>query len=335
MILVTGGTGLLGSHLIYRLVSEGKKVRATHRKGSDLGLLLKVFEYYSDKPNELSALVEWVEADLEDVTAVQEAMQGVKQVYHCAAIVSFEAKKAQLMLEKNPLTTANVVNAALVLGVEKLVYSSSVAALGRKSESEHIDEETQWDANGQNSNYAISKHKAELEVWRGIEEGVDAVIVNPTIILGPGNWEQGSSALFHTIAKGFKYYTQGANGFVDVRDVAEIMVRLMGSSISAERYVTVSESLDYKTVFSWIAEGLGIKPPQKEVKLWMSAIAWRLEKLRTSLFGGTPVLTKETAATSQRKYYYDNAKIRRELGFEFTSVKQTTEDFAKLYLKDH
>ncbi len=334
MIVVTGGTGLLGSHLIYQLVCSGSKVRVIHRKSSDLNLLEKVFGYYSQNTVTLLQNVEWFEADLMDITAVTDALNGARQVYHCAAIVSFEGKKAGPMLHFNPETTANVVNAALANNVEKLVYASSVAALGRKESSEYIDEQTEWVESKHNSAYAKSKYLAELEVWRGFEEGLKAAIVNPSIILGPGNWKQGSSAIFDRIARGFKYYTLGTNGFVDVRDVVQSMILLMNSNISGERFVVVSENLSYKLVFSWIAEEMGLKKPSVEVQPWMSALLWRLEKLRTTIFGGKPFLTRETARTAQNAYFYDNGKIRNELDLEFRLISESVKDFSRLYQKD-
>ncbi len=339
MIVVTGGTGLLGSHLIYQLTRSRLMVRVLHRKSSDLGRLKRVFEYYSSDAQALMEKVEWVEVDLLDIAAITETLRGARQVYHCAAIVSFQGKDATSMLHFNPESTANIVNAALENKVEKLVYSSSVAAIRQKENKEyieeHINEETEWVSSKYNSRYAKSKYMAELEIWRGIEEGLKAAIINPTIILGPGNWKQGSSAIFHEISKGFKYYTLGVNGFVDVRDVAKLMIQLMNTDIMGERFVAVSENLSYKLVFGWIAEAMGVKTPFKEIKPWMSNLLWRIERLRTTLFGGKPFITKETAQTAQQAYYYDNSKIKNRLHFEFKPVAESVKDFSRMYLQDH
>ncbi|HAD98430.1 MAG TPA: hypothetical protein DCG19_13550 [Cryomorphaceae bacterium] len=332
MILVTGGTGLLGSHLIFELLKQGKRVRATHRPGSDTSSVENTIRYYRS-PGELIQNLEWVEADLLDITCYYTIMEGVTELYHCAALVSFDSSDSADLLEKNPAMTANVVNAALEMNVRKMVYVSSVAALGRKADAEYINEDSEWVPGQHNSVYARSKYRAELEVWRGIQEGLNAVIVNPSIILGPGNWQQGSPALFHTIAKGFKYYTLGTNAYVDVRDVAEVMIRLMESEVSGQRFVVAAENLSYKKFFEYVAESLEVKAPNTEVLPRMSAIIWRMEKLRSFITGKKPVVTRETAHTAQHTYYYDSNKIKKTLGFEFRPVRETVEDMARHYRK--
>ncbi len=333
MILVTGGTGLLGSHLIRQLLREGKKVRATFRKGSDRSVLEKALEYYKPDPPEILENLEWQEADLLDVTVFEKLLEGVTQVYHCAALVSFDSSDQDKLMEVNPTITANLVNATLDFPIEKLVHVSSVAALGRKSQSGHIDEKSSWVDGKQNSVYAKSKYLSELEVWRGIQEGLNAVIVNPSIILGAGHWTQGSSALFHTIAGGFKYYTLGANAYVDVRDVVSIMIRLMESDIKGERFVVAAENISYKKFFEYVAHSLGVKTPHKEVQPWLSGIIWRIEKLRSFFTGKKPVVTRETARTAQSTYYYENDKVKKQLQFEFRPVKETVRDITHEYRK--
>jgi nucleoside-diphosphate-sugar epimerase len=335
MVLVTGGTGLLGSHLILQLLKNKEKVRAIHRKGSDLSLLETVASYYQIDFKNLQHLLEWVEADILDPIALDEAFKGVDYVYHCAAIVSFDPRDADKMLSENPRGTTHVVNTALEHKVKKLVYASSVAALGRKSENEYIHEECDWIESKHNSNYAKSKYRAELEVWRATQEGLKAAIVNPSIILGPGNWKKGSSALFRTIANGFKYHTLGTNAFVDVRDVVDIMVRLMQSDINEERFIVAGENLSYKKFFAFIAKGFGIRPPSKQVSPLLSAITWRLERVRTFLFGTKPLITRETAHTSQRTYYYDNSKVRERLNFTFRTIEDSTKEICGYYESDH
>lgn len=334
MILVTGATGLLGSHLVYRLLKQNEKVRATYRHNSDRESVRRTIEYYENDTEPLLEHLEWIEADLTDVVALGEAFKGIKKVYHCAAIVSFDPKDARKLLHLNPLITGNVVNAALEEGVDKMVHVSSVAALGRKVEGEYIDESAEWISAKNNSVYALSKYRAELEIWRGIQEGLNAVIVNPCIILGPGRWEEGSSAIFGKIAKGFRFYTEGVNAYVDVRDVAEIMVKLMESPVSGERFVVAAENISYKDIFEKMAASLGVKAPSVKVSPFLAGIVWRLEKLRTSLTGSKPVITKETARTAQKIYYYDNSRIRKKLSFEFRPIDETIGDMASFYWRD-
>ncbi len=343
-ILVTGGTGLVGAHLLFSLVKKGEKPIAVHRQNSDLNFIKKVFSFYDENADALFDKIMFKEADLLDVVSLGEAMQGVSQVYHCAAIVSFAPQEADKMMEENPLMTENVVNAALANGVEKLVHCSSVAALGRanpilkgaekKASPKIITEKTEWKEGEENSAYAKSKYLAELQVWRGIEEGLNAAIVNPSIILGAGNWDSGSSALFKKIANGFKFYTDGINGYVDVRDVAKAMILLMESDVSGERFILNAANKSYREIFTEIAKNLNAKPPQTEAKKWMSEIIWRLEAARTFVFGGNPLVTKSTARTAFQTNIYANEKIRKMLGFEFRDIQKSIAEISRFYQED-
>ena len=334
-ILVTGATGLLGSHVLYQLLQSGNKVRATYRSEGKRKKVSHIFSYYTDKPEELLQGVSWIKADLVDVSEVEDVMEGVSQVYHCAALVSFDDRDDKALMETNPKVTANIVNTALDFKVGKLVYVSSVAALGRATQGKPIDEKAQWVESANNSVYAKSKYLAELEVWRGVEEGLDAVIVNPSIILGPGEWESGSAAVFHTIGKGFKFYTKGVNAYVDARDVAEVMLKLMKSDISSERFVIVGENVSYKDLFKAIADEMGVPAPNIYAKPWMGNIVWRLEKVKSIIFGGKPVITKATARTAHQHNYYDNQKVRKALDFEFRPLDTTIREFCRFYKSDH
>ena len=325
---------MLGAHLLFELTSKGHRVTALYREDSDLDQVKKIFSYYTDDVESNFALINWVEADLMDVFRLAEAMEGMEQVYHCAALVSFDPKDADQLVQVNPQITSNVVNVSLEKGIKKLVHVSSVAALGRQKQGEPINEKTEWVESKHNSAYAKSKYLSELEVWRGAEEGLNAVIVNPSIILGPGKWDEGSAALFGRVAKGFKYYTNGVNAYVDTRDVAKAMCILMDSDISAKRFVLVSENKTYRSIFELIAKNLGVKPPGIHAKPWMGEIVWRLEVFRSRIFGGRPMVTKETAHTAHQMNYYDNGKVREKLGFEFRPVKETIADFAAFYKRD-
>lgn len=334
-ILVTGATGMLGAHLLYKLVQQGYAVRATFRDEQKQELTNRIFGYYADDAEELMTRVGWVKADLMNVTDVERAMAGIEKVYHCAALVSFDDRDSEALIRTNPSITANVVNVALDFEVNKLVYASSVAALGRTVQGKLINEKAQWIDSKQNSVYAKSKYLAELEVWRGSEEGLNVAIVNPTIILGPGNWSEGSAAVFNTIAKGFKFYTEGVNGYVDARDVAEVMCKLMESDISKERFVLVGENLSYREVFSKIALALDAPRPHIHARPWMGNLVWRLAKLKSWLFGGKPMVTKETAHTAHQLNLYDSSKISETLNFSFRPIEKSILDFARFYRKDH
>ncbi|QJB41008.1 NAD-dependent epimerase/dehydratase family protein [Chitinophaga oryzae] len=321
MILVTGGTGFLGSYLIRSLVAAGKPVRALYRKAP------------SPRLQDLSGKIEWVQGDILDVCALEDAMQGVTQVYHCAAVVSFQPGHAAGLMKINVEGTANVVNLALDAGVKKLVYVSSVAAIGRAKEQAAIDEDCEWEDSPNNSRYSISKYQGEMEVWRGIAEGLDAVIVNPSIILGAGFWDEGSGTLLKNAWKEFPYYTEGVNGFVDVLDVVKAMVLLMDSPVSGERFILSAGNWGYRQLFTSMAHALGKKPPHIAAKPWMAELVWRLEKVKGLLTGKQPVITKETARTAQLKVYYDNQKILKALPeFTFRPLEETIREISAAFL---
>jgi len=316
MILVTGGTGMLGAHLIELLHAKGRQVRAIYR---------------SAIPAQWAHAAEWVQADILDVVALEEAMQGVTEVYHCAGYVSFNAKHKEELHKINIEGTTNVVNACLDEGVRKLVHVSSVAALGRIRPDQLIDETMEWTEETSNSEYGKTKYLGELEVWRGIGEGLDAVIVNPSIIIGKhGDWEKGSMAIFKNIYKGFPWYSTGATGFVDANDLAKAMIMLMESDISAERYIISAENISYKDLFFMIADGFGKKRPHKEVTPFLAAIVWRLEKVKGWFTRKEPFITKETAATALAIADFDNRKLLKALpSFAYTPMKESVEKICK------
>ena len=313
MVLVTGGSGLVGSALITQLLAAGYKVRALYNK--------------SPLPDFQSAQLEQFQCDILDITGLEEAMQGIEKVYHCAAIVTFNPKKITTLFKINIEGTANVVNAALDAGVKKLVHVSSVAALGRIRENEPITESMNWTEETSNSNYGKSKYLSELEVWRGIGEGLDAIIVNPVIILGAGNWNDGSTQIFKTVYNEFPWYSKGTSGFVDVKDVAKIMIQLMDSDISAERFILSAANKTYQEVFSLMAGAFGKKISHKEVTAFIAKIVWRLEAIKSFFTGKDPLVTKETAATALAKVTFDNSKLFRFLPhFTYTSINETISD---------
>jgi nucleoside-diphosphate-sugar epimerase len=320
---------------VVHLLQQKKQVRIIHRERSSFTTLKKIIGYYLPETIEPLAQLELAEADLLDLPALEKALRGTGYLYHCAALVSFAPQDKQRLLEENPTTTANVVNLALHLNVKKMVYVSSVAALGRQANQNTFTEASHWIEAKQNSAYAKSKYLAELEVWRGHEEGLDMAIVNPSIIIGAGPWQSGSTALFSRLAQGFNFYTQGVNAYVDAQDVAAIMVGLMHAKISGERFVVAAENWTYQKFFNAVALALSVKQPQREVKPWMGALAWRWEYLKTKLTGQKPLITKETARTAQQECYYDNSKIKQALNFEFKPLEQSIQEIAQRYLEEH
>jgi len=335
MILVTGGTGLVGSHLLYELALSGKRIRALKRSNSNIQNTYKVFTYYSDKADELFSYIEWVEGDLLDIYSLYEAMEEIKTIYHCAAIVSFDVADKHQILNTNVIGTTNIVNAALDKNIEKLCYVSSIAAIGKPENGGLISENHFWKYSKNHSIYAMSKYDAEREVWRGIAEGLDAVIINPSIILGLGNWNAGSSRLFKSVWDGLKFYTKGINGYVDVRDVAKVMVLLMNSSIKNERFIVSSENIEYQELFSLIAKGLNKIPPKYKASRFLSEIVWRADRIKSILSNSKPLITKETARTANAKSCYSNQKLLKAINYQFTPISQTIEHICKHFIKDN
>ena len=330
MILVTGGTGLVGSHLLYALIAQGEKnIRATYRTRKSLDAVADLFRWKNEQSEVLSAAfetIEWVEADVTDIPALTEAFRGVEYVYHCAALISFNPKRFNRLQKINLEGTANMVNLSLELSVKKFGYVSSVAALGDSKK--EITEETHWEANKDNSVYSISKFASELEVWRGTQEGLDAVMVNPGVILGEGFYSSGSGAFFRQVKNGLRYNVPGASGFVDVQDVVSALLRLMQSEIKNERYILVGYNLKFEDLFQKIAEALGVQTPSKMLKKWQLELAWRLDWL-AGLFGKRRKLFRSTARSAYSESIYSSAKLKEELSFEYTPLSETLQRVAR------
>jgi len=335
MILVTGGTGLVGSHLLYQICQSETKVRAIKRAYSKTNFVRQVFSYYTEKADLLFEKIEWVNADLLNIPELDLAFQGITKVYHCAAWISFNPKHKSKMMQTNIEGTTNIVNLCLIHQIHKLCHVSSVASLGQPKDCASTDENTHWVSSPENSYYALSKYHSEMEVWRGIEEGLNAVIICPAIILGPGRWEKGSSMIFKQIWKGLSFYTSGTSGFVDVRDVVNVMTQLMNSKIKSERFIICSESIPFKKTFNYIAESLGKKKPQIKVGPFLSAVSWRIAKIISIISGKSPLITKESILAGNSISIYENKKIKTTLNYQFKSVEQSCKDFSTIFVQEH
>ncbi|WP_449587078.1 NAD-dependent epimerase/dehydratase family protein [Niabella ginsengisoli] len=306
------------------LVQQGFRVKAIRRETAQMPQFID--------PAILQK-VEWVEGDILDVVSLADAMQDVDTVIHSAAIVSFSKKDRPKMYKVNVEGTKNVVNIALESKIKRLVYISSVAAIGRKLTGGTVNEKAQWEDSKANTHYAISKFNAELEVWRGFAEGLEGVVLNPATVLGFGNWDQSSSALFKNAYKEFKWYTNGINGFADVEDVAKASVMLMQSDITEERYIVCNSNWPFRKVFDTMAENFGKKKPSKEATPFLSGIAWRLEKLKALFTGKKPLLTKESAKVANSFTEFDNSKLLKTLpSFHYTPLEETIQKACKKYL---
>ena len=324
MVLVTGGTGFLGSYIIKELVERNYPVRATHRSTSKLPFYI---------PATIFKKVEWVEADILDPLSLDEAMDGVDSVIHSAAMISFYKGDQKRMHQVNVHGTANVVNAAIEKNISRLVHISSVAALGRSKTGGHINEERKWQESNVNTAYAITKYKAEIEVWRGIGEGLNAVIINPSTILGYGDWDTSSCRIFKTIYNEFPWYSTGINGFVDIEDVARTTVLLMQSDIQDQRFIANGDNWSFQQLFNTIADGFGKKHPHRKATPFLGNLAWRLEDFKTLFSGERPLLTMESAKLAHSNTFFENDKLLKALPqFSFTPLQESIQKTCKKYL---
>ncbi|MFY8020204.1 MAG: NAD-dependent epimerase/dehydratase family protein [Bacteroidia bacterium] len=328
MIAVSGATGFLGAHVVCRLIKAGKKLRAFKRANSSLREFDFIYRIYFGPTARFQEqeLLHWVEADVNDIPSLEEALDGVETVYHCAATVSFLQSEANLMMQVNVTGTANMVNISLIKGVKVFCHVSSIAALGRKKSGDTMDENSKWENSKLNSNYAISKYKAEMEVWRGSEEGLQVCIVNPGMIIGRGYYTKGALSLIGAAQKGMPFYTEGVNGYVDAEDVAEVMYRLVEEKKYGQRYVLVSENMSNRDLFNFLSEKFGKPLPKIKVTKLLAEIAWRFYAIKRIFNPKGLPLTKETARSSLNKSYYNSSKVQVELNFRFKSVQQTLQE---------
>lgn len=331
MILVTGGTGLVGSHLLYSLIEKGEKVRAIARNRDKISRVEKVFSYYSDDFENLIEKIDWVDGDILDLYSLNQAFADVKKVYHCAAMVSFDGKDKSQLINANVQGTANVVNLCLENNIEKLCHVSSIASLGGSLNGDLVDENSKWSTSKNHSAYSISKYESEMEVWRGIEEGLPAVIVNPSVILGSGFWNTGSGSLFSKAAKGMKYFTSGGTGFVDVKDVTYAMIQLMESKIVGERFILNSENLKYKDLFDLIADEIGVAKPKKEATQSLLKLAVFADSIASKLKIKKREITKDVVRSSMSVSSYSNHKILNEIGINFKPIHKSILEIAEKY----
>jgi dihydroflavonol-4-reductase len=320
MILVTGGTGLVGYHLLLQLSIEKEAIRAIYRSEKKLQHVKNLFQ----AANQLTAFekIDWIKTDILDVPALELAFKDVSLVYHCAALVSFNPKDEDKLYQNNIVGTANVVNLSLSKNVKKLCYVSSIAALGNGTEHNLIiNEETERNNEAIRSDYSISKFGAEMEVWRGFQEGLDVVIVNPGVIFGNGFPKEGSSLFIQNIKDGQSFYTLGKLGIIAVEDVVKALTTLMKSTISGERFILVAEDVTYKELFDRIADTLQAKKPKYEVKKWQVQIARVLEFIFATLFFRKRMLTKSTINSLYNLEIHDTSKIKKAIDFEFLDMK--------------
>lgn len=322
MVLVTGGTGLVGAHLLLHLLQKGIQVRAIHRKSSKLDRVAKVFGYYTENAASLFEQIDWVEVDLSDLPALELAFQDIDYVYHAAALISFDPRDYKKLLKVNAEGTANVVNLCLANGIKKLCYVSTIGTIGKSVTHTPATEENEW--NDQKVNvYALSKYQAEMEVWRGSQEGLSVVMVNPGVILGPGFWDTGSGKLFTTANKAYAFYPPGGTGFITVHDVIKMMTSAMDSEVENERFIAVAENLTFQEILNRLTTALGQRAPYKKLKFWQLEIG-RIGDVIWSILTRNPRrITKSSIHSMKHRDLYDNQKAKELLNFSFEELDGT------------
>ena len=323
---------MLGSHLLFQLTNSDVQIKAIYREKEKIKTVEKLFTYYDpiDFNNRLKKIT-WVQCDILDVISLEEELASCRIVYHCAALVSFYRKDFYQLMKINREGTANIVNACLKNNISKLCYVSSTAAIG--NEDTVVTEETKWKQSPSTSGYSISKYSAEKEVWRGVEEGLNAVIVNPCLLIGAGNWKESSMTIFKTVDDGLKFYTSGANAFVDARDVAEIMEKLMNSDIKNERFLCIGENSSFFNMLTLVAQKLNKKAPSIKVSKFLMKLTWLISGIVSKLIGEKPVITKETANSAFSNTIYDASKVKNTLNFQFKSLEESISNAVKGRIK--
>lgn len=328
MILVTGGTGIVGGNLLWHLLQDNERIIAICRKTSKLETVKTIFSFYTNRPDDYLNRIDWRIADVLDKTSLTEAFSDVAIVYHCAAVVSLSSS-SNLLTDTNVLGTKNIVEIALEKKIVKLCFVSSIAACGKEKNKKEIDENAVWEDSPNRSPYARSKYFSELEVWKGIEKGLNAVIVNPGVILGVSGTNLGSSQLFGQVKKGLIFYTRGGSGYVDVRDVVKAMVLLTNSTISGERFILVGENVSNKEVLSWMADGFNKKHPFILVGSKLLIAIGFLSELLGKIFHFKPLVDRTIARSATQRDYYTSQKIKIALPFIITPIKKSIYEVCK------
>ncbi len=331
MIFVTGGTGLLGTHLLYQLSKEGKTVKALKRLGSDTSAVEEIFKFYGDLSLEQYSRIEWVTGDVLDYDSLTDALEGVETIYHTAAMVSFHSPRHRDMWNINVEGTKNLLDAALEKKVEVFCHASSIATLGNSANGSPITEEDLWQADDRHSAYSRSKFRAEMEVWRASKEGLNTVIVNPSVIIGPGAKNSSSSKIIQLAKSGLPFYTNGKTGYVDVRDVARAMIAFVENKIYGERFIISAENKSAREMLSLMAAQLNVKAPSIPAGAWMLWLGMVANRLFAVMTGSEPVLTRESIKSTMGQSLYSSEKIIQQLDWNFTPITESVDNAIAFY----
>lgn len=334
MNLITGATGLVGAHVALALLQQNKSVVAIKRQGSDILKTKKLFSYYTSDADILFNKIKWIDADVCDIYSLLEALEGIETVYHCAGFVSFNSKDNKQMHRINAEGTANLVNACLEKNIKALCHVSSIATLQNPDITKNIDESVYWKSSPSASDYAISKYNGEREVWRGTEEGLNAVIVNPGIILGPGFWHQSSGKLIETCYHGNPFYTNGSSATIDAKDVADCMIQLTEKKEFSKRFVLIENNYSFKEILLKVHKALGKKEPSIEAGKVLLTIGKWIDKIKAFITSKEQLITKETINACLDNNSYNNKRVKETLSYQFIPLQNTVQFACDAYLND-
>lgn len=335
MIFVSGATGLVGSHLLFELCQTKTKIRASYRNKNRMENVKHVFRYYSEDAEALFEKIEWIPLNLFQLEEVKNATKGCSQIYHCAAIVSFNPANKKETIRLNELMTKNIIEAALFHSIFDFCHISSIATLGRMPNNGYIDETVKYDKSDSHSAYSIGKFKAEVLVLEAQKRGLKPLIVKPSVIIGPGWWKEGSGKFYSVINGGLPFYTNGQTGFVDVRDVAKAMVLLMDSNIRNTDFLISAQNMSYQDFFTKIARSLHKEPPTIKIPAFISKLIWPFAEFFAAIAGKEPVMNRYTARTSQSKYQFSGEKLKKTIDFKYRNMDLSISEFGNFFIKDH
>lgn len=334
MNLVTGATGIIGSHVVLELLKRGQPVVACRQVTSDLTKVKKLFSFYGPDSEALFQNIKWVEVDIRDVYSIEDALEGITTVYHCAGLVSFNKKDRKKLMDINETGTANVVTACLTKKISCLCHISSIGAINNLDHSEALHEGVFWKTSGKESDYAISKYNGERQVWRGIEEGLNAIIVNPGVVLSPGFWDQSSSRLFETCYRGSLFYTTGSTGYVAATDVATVMVELVSKRLYGERYIVIENNYTFQHIFNQIHKNFGKQLPRFKASRTLMRLGRYAENFISFFRVKNPVITSALINSAFNKQTYSNQKVTKALEYPFKPVDQVIATICQAYLNE-
>jgi dihydroflavonol-4-reductase len=334
MNLVTGATGIIGSHVVLQLLLEGKQVVGAKQKNSDTSRVKKVFDWYEPQ-GELFQRIKWIEIDILDIFSIEDALEGVTAVYHCAGLVSFDPRDRKKLSLVNEQGTRNLVNVCLHKKIEAFCHVSTIGTINNSDYPYTLTENVFWKTSGKESDYAVSKYNAEREVWRGMEEGLNVVIVNPGVVLSPVFWNQSSSRIFEQCYRGNRFYTDGQSAYVAARDVARVMTGLMNKTLYSQRYIVIENNYRFREIFDLMHDCLKKPRPAIRVGARTLRVVGYLQRFFAFFTGKPPLLTKSLINAALNRQSFSNEKVKNVLGIEFEPVANTIGKICDFYLEEH